>query len=274
MPDEIDRVAKGIWDVATGLATMDVIKIVEAAATVLGLETNASALQKYMAVEFEDFAFNKLRELAGESAQQKGRLDTYEQRLLKLSWAMDEYERRLGEQGATRSDLGAVLEASFKVWKANADARKRKLLGNALLNAFDPKQYEEGQTLRLLEILAQLNYGDIQKLRDFKEQLDALPKDGNGRLLLTNHLMGESRAQRLKVPLRAEDVRPSSMLADHIKRLSYHGLVIVDAPTVRLDGENPLHTLKLNLVTDLGASLLALTADPGPSPDASPVPPA
>jgi hypothetical protein len=119
---------------------MDPLKIGEGLATVFGFE------------------------LEGVSARHKGRLDTFEQRLAKLTWIIEEFEARLGEHGAVSSDLAALLEASFKVWKATADAKKRKLLGNALLNVFDPRMYEEGLSLRLLDILSGLTYGDVHTL--------------------------------------------------------------------------------------------------------------
>jgi hypothetical protein len=164
MSDEFDRISRGGATAVVGLATMDPLKIGEGLATVFGFETNASVVQKATALAHENFVFEVLMKLEGASARHKGRLDTFEQRLAKLTWIIEEFEARLGEHGAVSSDLAALLEASFKVWKATADAKKRKLLGNALLNVFDPRMYEEGLSLRLLDILSGLTYGDVHTL--------------------------------------------------------------------------------------------------------------
>ncbi len=277
MPDEIDRIATGVWHMATGLATLDVIKGVEGLTTVLGLETNASEVQKLVAVEHESFVFDTLLALKGESTQHTKRLDTFEQRQSRMSWVMDEFERRLGEQGAVPSDLVALLEASSKVWKATADAKKRKLLANGLLNAFDPTQYEEGQTLRLFDILAQLTYGEIFILRLYGDQFAAWPKKPESEVVVVT----SSNLERLRrrtamplcsadLPLRVADVRAGSLLGDHIKRLGDHGLICTRHRGWELDGKSTHQSLEMHEPSELGKRLLALTAAPGPRPDATP----
>lgn len=271
MTDEVEqRLAKGSVEVVTGMATGSPLKMGQGLLTMLGLETNASAMQKYVAAEYESFVTDTLQGLTEQSAQHKKRLDTFEQRQLKMAWVVEEFERQLGEKGARPSDLVALLEAGFEVWKKNADARKRKLLGNALRNAFDPKQYEEGLTLRLFSILRDLNYGEIYVLRELKGQFEKWPKDKTGALRVTNADFERFRSHDLTPPLRTGDVRPDSLLADYIKRLRDHGLVFTKHRGWVHDDKPTNSSLEMNALTELGERLLTLTADaPAPTNDAT-----
>ncbi len=62
------------------------------------------------------------------------------------------------------SDISAIFEAAYRVSRKTADPKKRKLLKAALINAFDKELYLEGMTLRLMGILEDLYYGDIDIL--------------------------------------------------------------------------------------------------------------
>jgi hypothetical protein len=63
------------------------------------------------------------------------------------------------------ADVAAIINAAMKASEKTADAKKRKLLKNAVVNAFDIKQYQEGLTLRLFSILESVEYGDVEILR-------------------------------------------------------------------------------------------------------------
>lgn len=263
MTDEFDRISRGTAQAGLGLVTKNPIRVVEGVATVFGLETNASVMQKHVALAHEDFVFETLLQLKADGAAHKSRLDTYEQRLLTVSWIVEEHQRRLGEWGAIPSDLAALVDASSKVWKRNADARKRKLLRNALLNAFDPKQYAEGLTLRLLGILEDLEYGDVWVLRTMREQFDKWPRDKNGTLLVTADDLKSAREHGdTVVPIRIDDVRQGSLIDDHIKRLDGHRLVYPQHKGWLLNGKSENSALKVPLPSAMGERLLALLAEP------------
>lgn len=69
MTDEFDqRLATGGSQVAVGMATANPLKVIEGVGTILGLETNNSATQRYVAAEYETFVFDELLELKGQSA--------------------------------------------------------------------------------------------------------------------------------------------------------------------------------------------------------------
>jgi hypothetical protein len=255
MSDDFDRVSRGGAQVGVGLATANPLKIGEGVATVLGVETNASAVQRLVAAEYEDFAFSEILRLGKDSIQHKAQLDTFEQRQQKLQWALEELERWNGDAGARASDLVATLEAGFKVWKSTADAGKRKLLGNALRNVFDPKLYEEGLTIRLLSLLESLTYGDIWVLRSLKDH-QRLPRE-RGELLLTKRdLIPEDG-----VPVRGSDIPKGSLIEDHVKRLREHGLSYPNDRQVKLDGISQ-GRFEINNVSELGERLLRLVLDP------------
>jgi len=192
---------------------------------------------------------------------QQSKLDTLEQRAAKESWIVEEHERRLGEHGALLSDLVALLTAGLRVWQSNADPRKRKLLGNALRNAFDPEQYKQGLTLRLLGILEELEYGEVWVLRTMREQFDKWPRE-KGVLLVTSHELQRARDNGdTVVPIRVDDVRPGSLIDDHIKRLEDHRLVSPQHKGWLLDGKSANSALKVYLPSAMGERLLALVAD-------------
>lgn len=93
------------------------------------------------------------------------------------------------------ADVAAIINAAMKVSAKTADAKKRKLLKNAVVNSFDIEQYQEGLTLRLFSILENVEYGDVEILRqicqkNIKEKdgthistLKILPSSGIGDIL-------------------------------------------------------------------------------------------
>lgn len=262
MSDEFDRNTTGLGQIAVGIVTLDVPKVVEGAATVLGLETNASAVQKYVAAEFEEFVYAELRRLSGESECFTLRLGTFEQRQAKMQWVVEEFEHRLGTLEARPSDLAALLDASYKVWQSTADAKKRNLLGNALRNAFDPKLYDEGLTLRLLSILRDLDYGDVHVLKRMREQKVKIPSHPRGILSLRSEQLARDHEEG-RIPLRASNLVPDSLIAYHVQRLTDHGLCCKRRLPFRLDGTQSPGDGMIEVITQtvMGGRFLALIAD-------------
>lgn len=257
MTDEFEqRLTTGVSQVGMGMATANPLKFGEGLLTVLGLETNNSATQRLVAADFETFLTDELNARRDESGEHKRRLDTFEQRLATMTWLVEDFEGRLGEQGARPSDLIALLAAGYEVWKSTADAKKRGLLGNALRNAFDPKQYEEGLTLRLLDLLAQLDYGDVWVLRCIAK-LNAEFVSHSTVNLRRDALHPEHQG----VALRASGNKTTSLIANHVKRLSEHGLVVAQELGHTVDERDRDHSVKVNVLTELGARFLKLVAD-------------
>lgn len=269
MSDEFDRISRGGAQVGVGLATTSPLRIVDGLATVFGLETNASIVQKAVAIEHEDFVFETLLQLKDGSSSHKARLDTFEQRMAMVTWMVEEHQRRLGELGAVPSDLAALLDASFKVWQATADAKKRKVHRNALRNAFDPKQYEEGLTLRLLGILETLTYGEVWTLHQLRDQLATLSRRGSA------YVLTDEVRLAAKVPFRRMDLEEGSLQAEHIRRLRDAGLCLNRLTNYWPNERPPSSQTDFIVLTELGERLLVLTANPpreGPdkAPDAVP----
>lgn len=258
MSDEFDRITRGGAQVGVGLATLSPMKTLEGVATVFGLETNASIVQKAVALAHEDFVFETVLQLKADSAGHKQRLDTYEQRLKMLTWTVEEFERRLGERGAVPSDLAALLEASFRVWQATADAKKREFHRNALRNAFDPKQYEEGLTLRLFGIFEELTYGDIWTLRRLKEHHRDWPKSAATRYY---QIITKVHYDDHDAPIQINN-NERLMVAEHMTCLRQHRLIYKGHRQFEIDGRVASQLTNTNEVTELGDRFLALMADP------------
>ena len=68
------------------------------------------------------------------------------------------------------ADVAAIINAAMKASEKTADAKKRKLLKNAVVNAFDIAQYQAGMTLRLFTVLEKVEYGDVEMLRKIHQQ--------------------------------------------------------------------------------------------------------
>lgn len=91
------------------------------------------------------------------------------------------------EERPTPSDIGAVLLEASKVYRGTVGREKRRLLRNAIVNAFDREQYEAGITRRLLRVLDDLEYGDVRFLADLSSQGGRFIDDLGG---LENHHHG------------------------------------------------------------------------------------
>lgn len=72
------------------------------------------------------------------------------------------------------ADVAATIEAALEVSRKTADAKKRRLLRNAIVNAFDVEQYQTGLTLRLFSILQEVEYGEVELLRRIADASDAV----------------------------------------------------------------------------------------------------
>ncbi|MDC0716147.1 hypothetical protein [Nannocystis bainbridge] len=192
MNDDI-RQTKAAIQIVDAASSLSPLKFIEGVATFFGLEGNASRMEKLCAHEYEEFVFEEILFAKNNVARVANRVSAMEPRIHRHEWTLEEIQKalqdsdrrtaklqatleewqtRLGHLGASPSDLVALFRAGFDVWRQSSDAKKRKLLGNALRNAFDPKQYEEGLTLRLLGILSELTYGDIRTLIDMGPNLE------------------------------------------------------------------------------------------------------
>lgn len=76
-----------------------------------------------------------------------------------LSWAA-----KSQKPPPTPTQVYALVRAVVDAQRKTFHPGKRAILQAALLNAFDPEEYESGETLRLLGILDDLHYGDIALL--------------------------------------------------------------------------------------------------------------
>lgn len=253
--DPFERKTKGGALALTGLAMANPVMVFNGLITMFAVETNASRVHKAAVAEYETFVYDTL-------TGQQTRLDTLEQRVHRESWLVEEHERRLGEHGALLSDLTAILTAGLRVWQSTADAKKRKLLGNALRNAaFNPTQYEEGLTLLLLSILAEVTYGDIWVLRTLDEHVRTWPRAENtGALIMSPD--GKPHPDG-GVPLLVGSTPKRSLIATHVNRLREHGLVVTGHRNLALGNGISGNAAEINEPTELGIRLLKLTSEPG-----------
>lgn len=60
-------------------------------------------------------------------------------------------------------------------WVRERQGQKRKLLLNALVNAYSPELYQKSMTTRLLAIMDNLTYGDLHYLMSLKGGPDDAP---------------------------------------------------------------------------------------------------
>lgn len=88
------------------------------------------------------------------------------QKVGEISHKIDILLKRLSpDEQIEAADVAAIINAAMKASEKTADAKKRKLLKNAVVNAFDVEQYQAGLTLRLFKILENVEYGDVEILR-------------------------------------------------------------------------------------------------------------
>lgn len=110
----------------------------------------------------------------------EGRLEAYQ-----WEWLLEDIDRiraateeLKSRRPVTAGEVAAVLTAAQRVAKKTSESNKRRLLQNAVVNAFDEALYEEGLTLRLLHLLEDLQYGDVHFLRERKDKPETLGPSG------------------------------------------------------------------------------------------------
>lgn len=74
------------------------------------------------------------------------------------------------EEQPKPADVASIMEAAIEASRKTADAKKRKLLQNAVVNTFNLEQYQTGLTLRFFSILQDVEYGDVFLLRNLANQ--------------------------------------------------------------------------------------------------------
>lgn len=84
--------------------------------------------------------------------------------LKRLSTHVEAWNDRPKEERPTGTDVAAVVEAARRIYERTGDRKKRELLRTAIVNAFDPELYREGLHIRLIRILDDLEYGDLEIL--------------------------------------------------------------------------------------------------------------
>lgn len=68
------------------------------------------------------------------------------------------------------SSAATVANKVLHAYARTPDARKKRILMAALVNAFDKEAYEEGLTVQLLKILDELDYPEIRMLGEWKRR--------------------------------------------------------------------------------------------------------
>lgn len=78
------------------------------------------------------------------------------------------------EEQPEPADVAAIIEAAMEASRKTAGAKKRQLLKNAVVNSFNPAQYQAGLALRFFSILQNVEYGDVELLRRIASASDAV----------------------------------------------------------------------------------------------------
>jgi hypothetical protein len=103
------------------------------------------------------------------------------EQISKISNNLDDLLAKLPrEEQPEPSDVAAIIEAAMETSRKTAGAKKRKLLKNAVVNAFSFEHYQSGLTLRFFSILQDLEYGDVELLHRIQvkpSQLSSLNDD-------------------------------------------------------------------------------------------------
>ena len=129
------------------------------------------------------------------------------------------------------ADVAAIINAAMKASEKTADAKKRKLLKNAVVNAFDVEQYQEGLTLRLFKILEQVEYGDVEVL---KQVLEESKKQAKGSLIEFNvNRKGSMKEHHLGILINLTLI--SEYGTTYKERERYHKIVISEMGERLLD---------------------------------------
>ncbi len=149
---------------------------------------------------------------------------------------MNKLLSKVGDQAGVLSNIAVIFAEYGKARNRTADTKKARLLFAALVHAFDADIYQEGITLSLFKILADLDYGDVHVLA-------GLNAEGAG-------FKPEFRFEEF-VSGSTQFVQPRSLLAWHIRRLYSHSLVAYP----ELQSEIEVRRLQLGIV---GLRLLRL----------------
>jgi hypothetical protein len=97
------------------------------------------------------------------------------------------------------SNTAAILDGWAKAYRSTGDSKKRRVIMAALGNAFHPETYKAGLTLRLFDILEQVDYPEIRFLRDrFNEQGSAHGGMGTAANLARPGSEGREMLERLR----------------------------------------------------------------------------
>lgn len=114
------------------------------------------------------------------------------------------------EEQPEPADVAAIIEAAMETSRKTSGAKKRQLLKNAVVNAFDPEQYQMGLSLSFFSILQNVEYGEVELLSKLAENSEAI-----GVQSLSN--------------------QPNSLVYHHLELLNKLGLVLIWNR-----GQNPL----------------------------------
>lgn len=135
-------------------------------------------------------------------------------------------EEKLGDTPSPTQ--AAIIWTSFVRGFSEAEGRKRKLLLNALVNAFDPVLYEQSMTIRLLATMDALGYADL------------------------SYLVGMGKAAQ---PWQA----PDELAAYHATQLLEHGLLYRNRA---LQDKSQEMRQDIAIVSGLGKWMIKLIQDP------------
>lgn len=144
----------------------------------------------------------------------------------------------------TPDDISSILSAANRISKKTADAKKRRLLQQAIVNAFDSELYRQGIVLRLMKLLEDLQYGEIELLeRILSAEADAdrefgifkHSKSSTGRESKINQAIIEAR--KAKVIFKGHSISADSLLLDHLETLEDFGLIYFNDESVTVPNE-------------------------------------
>lgn len=135
-------------------------------------------------------------------------------------------DRRESERPSP-ADVAATFREFHDVYARTTDRKKRELLANAIVNAFDPELYEQAITQELIALFDSLTYADVAALRDVTLSKKAIQVAGTG-----------------------------TLLEHHIRKLTNMGLL-----AIAVSNEKPQTAADWN-GTDLGRRLIQLLRDP------------
>jgi hypothetical protein len=211
----VDEETTDLVKVAADAATGGLTAVLASAMKWIGIRTAAQRLDEAVNQDFEDWVTDAV-----------------------IGWKrFEEQWRAIPEQERPRpSDISAVLEAVQRVYRRTADRKKREVLRQAVINAFDPALYAEGLTLRLLRIVEELEYGDVAMLRRLAEadtgSMKAATIPRANEALDRHHLQQLRQAQLVLIPVarRAEDVLSGGNWDVRVAELGHRMLRLLAEP--------------------------------------------